>query len=84
MFFACFRMYSKEKLSTFDCGEEAAQWFSRNLLNKDTGFRLGYHTNAKLEQRSIKGFWESFSKIYTRMENYYFVSMITTNVEKLV
>ncbi|PNF37256.1 Mitochondrial amidoxime-reducing component 1 [Cryptotermes secundus] len=32
-----------EEVQTLDCGEEAATWFSKYILGKDTGARLGYY-----------------------------------------
>ena len=30
-------------VETVDCGDKAAQWLSKYLLNQDCGVRLGYH-----------------------------------------
>nr|XP_023013346.1 mitochondrial amidoxime-reducing component 1-like [Leptinotarsa decemlineata]XP_023013356.1 mitochondrial amidoxime-reducing component 1-like [Leptinotarsa decemlineata] len=39
-------LHKGEKLQAIDCGDEAALWFSRYILEKDTGLRLGYHDGS--------------------------------------
>jgi hypothetical protein len=34
-------------VQTLDCGEEAATWFSKYILGKGTGARLGYYVQEK-------------------------------------
>ncbi|XP_021919385.1 mitochondrial amidoxime-reducing component 1-like isoform X2 [Zootermopsis nevadensis] len=40
-----------EVVKTLDCGEEAATWFSRFILGKDKGARLGYYPQENPEFR---------------------------------
>lgn len=38
-----YRIWNDEKIPASDCGDEAAIWFSRYILDEPTGLRLGYH-----------------------------------------
>lgn len=44
-----------------DCGDEAASWLSRYVLDQDTGLRLGFHDeNLKKRvvfQKNLKTFY---------------------------
>lgn len=52
----------KEKVTAIDCGDEAARWFSRYILEKDSGLRLGYNDASR--RRDI-------SKTHKNLLNYY-------------
>ncbi|KAI5695970.1 hypothetical protein M8J75_006257 [Diaphorina citri] len=57
------RMYEKDLVHAFDCGDEASEWFSRFLLGKeDPDIRLGYDCD---EQRKLNG------TIYERYRHHY-------------
>ncbi|KAL3284233.1 hypothetical protein HHI36_018396 [Cryptolaemus montrouzieri] len=36
-------VWSGETIETIDCGDEAARWLSHHIVQKDSGYRLGYH-----------------------------------------
>ncbi|KAK9888128.1 hypothetical protein WA026_000398 [Henosepilachna vigintioctopunctata] len=63
-----FQSWSDEYVSTIDLGDEAAKWFSRYLLEKDSGLRLGYHDSSSY--RSINSFKDKESlKFYEYVTN---------------
>lgn len=37
------RIWNNEKVETVDCGDTAANWLSKYVLNQDRGLRLGYY-----------------------------------------
>ncbi|XP_052868784.1 mitochondrial amidoxime-reducing component 1-like [Anopheles cruzii] len=40
-----------ETVTTVDCGEEVARWFSRYLVDRDTGYRLRYYPHQHPQRR---------------------------------
>lgn len=56
------RFHNGETLYSADCGDEAALWLSRYILEKDSGLRLGYNNGN--HQRDI-------SKSHAVLLNYY-------------
>ena len=38
-------------VETVDCGDTAAQWLSKYLLNQDCGMRLGCHLDDTFQRR---------------------------------
>lgn len=62
-----FRCWLNERIHALDCGDEAANWFSRYIQGKDSGLRLGYH--AGFYQRDIKTVHQKFLKFYTNLTN---------------
>ncbi|XP_018579990.1 mitochondrial amidoxime-reducing component 1-like [Anoplophora glabripennis] len=40
------KLHANEEIYCIDCGDEAASWFSRYILGKDSGLRLGYHDGS--------------------------------------
>lgn len=48
---ACFKFWFDDLVETVDCGDTAAQWLSKYMLNQDCGVRLGYHLTDTIPQR---------------------------------
>ncbi|XP_058064323.1 mitochondrial amidoxime-reducing component 1-like [Anopheles bellator] len=40
-----------EPVTVVDCGEEVARWFSRYLVDRDTGYRLRYYPHEHAQRR---------------------------------
>jgi hypothetical protein len=45
------RFWFDDLVETVDCGDTAAQWLSKYMLNQDCGVRLGYHLTDTIPQR---------------------------------
>lgn len=52
--FLYFRVHKGEPVYAIDCGDEAALWLSRYILEKDSGLRLGYNDGSK--KRNISAY----------------------------
>lgn len=61
------KCWYNERIHALDCGDEAATWFSRYILNEDSGVRLGYH--AGTFQRDICTAHKKFLKFYKNFTN---------------
>jgi len=61
-----------EEVQTLDCGEEAAIWFSRYILGKDQGARLGYYLqeNPAFRRDISKVKLTTFQQHYKRLLNH--------------
>lgn len=65
-------MITNEKILTADCGNEAADWFSK--INGNFRCRLSYYARNILPARSLRnGSWEKHTKIYKKMIDDYMV-----------
>lgn len=67
--------YRDEKIYSIDCGDEAAAWISRYVLEKDSGLRLGYHDGK--HRRDISKTHEPFLRVYKSLSNRCIVSIIS-------
>lgn len=56
-----------ETLYALDCGEEAARWLSKHLMDKDEGVRLGYYDGVF--QRNIEKAHKAYLKFYKNFKN---------------
>lgn len=61
------RWFNNEKVHALDCGDEAANWFSRYIQDKSFGLRLGY--NAGVHERDIRTAHKKTLKFYTNFTN---------------
>lgn len=61
--------WENEKIFTIDCGDDAAQWFSKYILGKTFGLRLGFHDALSLHKRNIEKTHKHFIKIYPHLES---------------
>lgn len=63
-------------MKTLDCGEEAATWFSRFILGKDTGARLGYYLqeNPAFRRDISKVKLTAFQQHYKKLHDHDVVS----------
>lgn len=61
------KLHNNEEIQTIDCGDEAASWFSRYILGKDTGLRLGYHDSSR--RRDIKKTHKTLLDYYKNLSN---------------
>jgi hypothetical protein len=63
-------------VQTLDCGEEAATWFSKYILGKDTGARLGYYVqeNPTFRRDISKVKLTAFQQHYKKLHNHDVVS----------
>lgn len=75
-----YRVWWNEKVQTLDCGEEAAIWFSRYILGKDEGARLGYYLqeNPAFRRDISKVKLTAFQQHYKRLLNHDVVSSSQT------
>jgi hypothetical protein len=71
-----YRVWWNEEVQTLDCGEEAAIWFSRYILGKDEGARLGYYfqENPAFRRDISKVKLTAFQQHYKRLLNHDVVS----------
>ncbi|XP_025837383.1 mitochondrial amidoxime-reducing component 1 [Agrilus planipennis] len=60
-------MWSNEKETALDCGDEAAVWFSRYILEQDSGLRLGFYPSEK--RRDISKSHVKHLKSYKNLSN---------------
>lgn len=67
-----------EKLEALDCGDDAAEWLSRFLLQKDNGLRLGYH--GGFFKRDIEKVHSKTLKFYKNFKNDAAVTTNTTTI----
>jgi uncharacterized protein YcbX len=56
------KCWQNERIQGIDCGDEAASWFSRYIIERDTGLRLAY--NDANQRRDI-------TKTHQKILNYY-------------
>ncbi|XP_066254139.1 mitochondrial amidoxime reducing component 2-like [Euwallacea similis] len=61
------RLHRGEEIYAIDCGDEPASWFSRYILQKDSGLRLGYHDATR--RRDIKKTHKTIMDYYTNLTN---------------
>lgn len=54
-------------MNAIDCGDEAALWFSRYLLEQDTGLRLGYNDASR--RRDITKAYSNLLEYYINLSN---------------
>lgn len=59
--------HRSEKIYAIDCGEEAAAWISRYILEKDFGLRLGY--NDGTHRRDITNTHVPLLRLYPNLSN---------------
>uniref|UniRef100_A0A1B6CDJ7 MOSC domain-containing protein n=2 Tax=Clastoptera arizonana TaxID=38151 RepID=A0A1B6CDJ7_9HEMI len=66
-------LWNQEKMSTIDCGDRAADWFTKLLVtNGRVRCRLGYYASDLLPPRTMKSSnWDEFTKIYPKMRDEY-------------
>lgn len=69
----CFSGNRGEKIYSIDCGEEAATWISRYMLEKDFGLRLGYNDGS--HRRDITKTYMPFLRLYPNLSNEAVVSI---------
>ena len=65
LLFLC-RYWYDDVVETVDCGDTAAQWLSKYLLNQDCGVRLGYHLVDTVSQRAVL---KKFTQCYKTLRN---------------
>ncbi|XP_063927745.1 mitochondrial amidoxime-reducing component 1 isoform X2 [Zophobas morio] len=56
------KWWQDERVQAIDCGDEAASWFSRYIIERDSGLRLGY--NDASQKRDI-------TKAHAKLLDYY-------------
>ncbi|KAL1509050.1 hypothetical protein ABEB36_003851 [Hypothenemus hampei] len=61
------RLHQGEEIYAIDCGDEAASWFSRYILQKDSGLRLGFHDASR--KRDIRKTHKTLLDYYTHLSN---------------
>lgn len=61
------RLHKGEEIYAIDCGDEAASWFSRYILEKDTGLRLGFHDASR--RRDLSKTHKNILDYYTNISN---------------
>ncbi|XP_060530858.1 mitochondrial amidoxime-reducing component 1-like [Cylas formicarius] len=61
------RLHHGEEIYTIDCGDEAASWISRYILEKESGLRLGYHDASV--RRDITRTHKRIMDYYTNLSN---------------
>jgi hypothetical protein len=80
------RIWNNEKVETVDCGDMAANWLSKYMLDQDCGVRLGYYLADVMPRRvaaeKLKQCFKTFkngdmviAKQFTYIHNY-IVSLI--------
>jgi hypothetical protein len=71
-----YSVWWSEEVQTLDCGEEAAAWFSRYILGKDTGARLGYYLqqNPAFRRDISKVKLTAFQQHYKKLHDHDVVS----------
>ncbi|XP_030745521.1 mitochondrial amidoxime reducing component 2-like [Sitophilus oryzae] len=62
------RLHKGEEIFAIDCGDEAASWFSRYILEKDNGLRLGFHDASR--GRDITKTHKNILDYYINLSNY--------------
>jgi hypothetical protein len=77
------RVWWNEEVQTLDCGEEAAVWFSRYILGKDEGARLGYYLqqNPAFRRDISKVKLTTFQQHYKKLHNHDVVSASQISVK---
>lgn len=59
-----YRYWFDDVVETVDCGDTAAQWLSKYLLNQDCGVRLGYHLVDAVSRRvALKKFTQCYKTL---------------------
>lgn len=59
-----YRFWHDDVVETVDCGDAAAQWLSKCLLNQDCGVRLGYHLVDTVARRvAVKKFTQYYKTL---------------------
>lgn len=71
-----------EKLQALDCGDDAAEWLSRYLIQKDSGFRLGYH--GGFFKRDIEKVYNKTLKFYKAFKNETAVNYLYTHTHTIL
>lgn len=61
------KYHCDEKVFTTDCGDEAAVWLSKYILEKETGLRLGYNDGSY--ERDIMKYQKNIVNYYTKLSN---------------
>ncbi|KAJ8919366.1 hypothetical protein NQ315_016459 [Exocentrus adspersus] len=61
------KLHEGEEIYTIDCGDEAASWFSRYILGRDSGLRLGYHDASR--RRDLKKTHKTILNYYKHLSN---------------
>lgn len=61
------RLHKGEEIYAIDCGDEAALWLSRYILEKDSGLRLGYHDASR--RRDISKTHKTILDYYVNLSN---------------
>ncbi|KAG5890165.1 hypothetical protein JTB14_005185 [Gonioctena quinquepunctata] len=62
------KLHKGEQIYSIDCGNEAALWLSRYILEKDSGLRLGYHDGSC--GRDITKSHKKLLDFYKNLTNY--------------
>lgn len=62
------KLHKGEECYSIDCGDEAALWFSRYILEKDNGLRLGYHDAS--QRRDITKTHNKYLDFYKNLTNF--------------
>ncbi|CAG9765498.1 unnamed protein product [Ceutorhynchus assimilis] len=61
------KLHKGEEIYAIDCGDEAASWFSRYILGKDSGLRLGFHDASR--RRDLSKTYKNLFDYYTNLSN---------------
>ncbi|KAF5305928.1 hypothetical protein FQR65_LT07539 [Abscondita terminalis] len=56
-----------EKIPTIDCGDAAAEWISKYLSDKISGFRVGYYDASR--RRNVDPTHKAYKKVYPLFSN---------------
>lgn len=60
------RIWNNEKVETVDCGDTAANWLSKYVLDQDCGVRLGYFLTDVMPRRVAA---ETLKQCFKAFEN---------------
>lgn len=60
-------MHREEKVSIRDCGDDAAEWVSKYLMDQNTGLRLGFYDSTR--KRDITQTHAEHLKEYKNLDN---------------
>ncbi|CAG9856663.1 unnamed protein product [Phyllotreta striolata] len=77
------KLHKGEQVHAMDCGDEAALWFSRYILEKDSGLRLAYHDANPKHRRdvsSVKNTLLDYYKNYTKFSTGLYSDQVSLNV----
>ncbi|CAH1957266.1 unnamed protein product [Acanthoscelides obtectus] len=61
-------LFQGEVVNGIDCGDEAALWLSRYILEKDSGLRLAYNDCSK--RRELDKYQSKLMKFYKNLTNF--------------